>query len=912
MIAYVCAIAMVVAGLAFIPAADTKADAPDWSTIDYLADGAGSGQYTDKYKYYCEDGSAINIQKPGFADEAGIYATYPAADIQMDIDGYAVQGTGAVLYLSNFTKKVTEINVTYAGGSTKAYVYYEDGEEGPTTTVDPSAPTTEPTSANPWKSIPNGGSQWYYNNTTKQNISNVVNIQKPGWADEDGVYITVPAGISQVDVNGVTTGVAAIDGAGFVVYLSAMTKKINEVTVTQGLGTSYIQIMNTEGSDDPTEAPTEESTEAPTEETTEAPTEAPTVEPTTETPTEETTEAPTEAPTEETTEAPGDTIDTNNGWLARKADGSFEVGAGVAYDVDGISAIYAGEWDEEKYANIRVSQSSTDPYSVPINVLNSTQNDEWLTQVCYKVSNLDNSKSYKITLKAGDTLLDEKTVNGVESYQYCKGTGWVLPVGETTLTLDVQEQTKPDPPVVQDITITPNTAQIEANYNIWANWTNPEGTAYAYAYLKEVGPGYSVIAANGWDFNAETGQPRTAVDQVNHTRNNEITVEEGETYTFIVESYDAWDQQTGYGEVEITIPGLTPEEKEAKEYLGKIDTSENLALQKAPIVASNEGTATAIVDGNNGTRWQANKEIDNTYFAVDLGGVYVVDKVLVSWEASNARAYEVYLAGEDGEYGVDPVATVSGLPNNAAVYRLSKDINTSARYVKIVVTEWSQNAESYGISPYELAVFGVGEEPTTEAPTETQTEEPSTETPTETSTEAPTETSTEAPTETQTAEPTTQAPTKEPTTQAPTKEPTTEAPTAEPTTQAPTQKPTKAPATTVAPTKLPDPVPVIKYPDKAKVKKAVKKKKSAKKIKVKIKKVKGSAGYQVAVYKSKKKAKKNKKALVKKFVKKTKFTIKSKKFKKKKKLWVKVRAYVLDGSTKVFGTWSKPKKTKKK
>ncbi|HAR91809.1 MAG TPA: hypothetical protein DCR28_01735 [Eubacterium sp.] len=183
-------------------------------------------------------------------------------------------------------------------------------------------------------------------------------------------------------------------------------------------------------------------------------------------------------------------------------------------------------------------------------------------------------------------------------------------------------------------------------------------------------------------------------------------------------------------------------------------------------------------------------------------------------------------------------------------------------------------------------------EPSTEAPSESPTVEPST----------------EAPSESPTVEPSTEAPTVEPSTEAPT-EVTTQAPTQEPTTQAPTQKPTQAP--TVKPT-TPQPVPVIRIPDKAKVKKAVKKKKSAKKIKVKIKKIKGAKGYQVAVYKTKKKAKKNKKALVKKYTKKTKLTIKSKKFKKKKKLYVKVRAYTLDGTVKVFGAWSKPKKTKKK
>ena len=149
---------------------------------------------------------------------------------------------------------------------------------------------------------------------------------------------------------------------------------------------------------------------------------------------------------------------------------------------------------------------------------------------------------------------------------------------------------------------------------------------------------------------------------------------------------------------------------------------------------------------------------------------------------------------------------------------------------------------------------------------------------------------------TTTAEPTTQAPTQ-PTTETPT-----EAPTAETSSQQPSDVTTAQGETTT-----------VKAPGKAKIKKVYKKKRSAKKLKVKLKKVKGAKGYQVAVYKSKKKAKKNKKALVKKYTKKLKVTLKSKKLKKKKKLYVRARAYVLDANgIKVFGKWSAIKKGKTK
>ncbi len=97
---------------------------------------------------------------------------------------------------------------------------------------------------------------------------------------------------------------------------------------------------------------------------------------------------------------------------------------------------------------------------------------------------------------------------------------------------------------------------------------------------------------------------------------------------------------------------------------------------------------------------------------------------------------------------------------------------------------------------------------------------------------------------------------------------------------------------------------------RTKVRKATKKK-SSKKIKLSIKRIKDARGYQVAVYKTLKNAKKNKKAIYKKFVRKIRPTITSKKFKKSKKLYVKVRAYKLNGKKKVYAKkWSKIKKVR--
>ena len=157
-----------------------------------------------------------------------------------------------------------------------------------------------------------------------------------------------------------------------------------------------------------------------------------------------------------------------------------------------------------------------------------------------------------------------------------------------------------------------------------------------------------------------------------------------------------------------------------------------------------------------------------------------------------------------------------------------------------------------------------------------------------------------------------------PTTTTTTTTTTTEAPTttAEPTTLAPTDVPTVAP--TVVPTNpvVPTNKETTKAPAKKKYSKTpakatvIKAKKSAKKIRITLKKQENVSGYQVAVYKTKKNAKKNKKAIVKKYAIKLNFKIKSKKF-KRKKLFVRARAYAIYTGKIYYGAWSDVKKVKK-
>ena len=224
----------------------------DWSMYEFLVDGAGGGKYTNKYKVSAAEGlSVVNIQIPGFTQEPSIYATFPAGISDCNVS-HTIQGAGIALHISGFTAQETEVIVNYAGGSCTFWVYYADGTEGggeggeePDPTPDPE----EPEVTDKWANV-----DWVEASDNKYKVShecltNVVNVQQPGWAAEKGIYVTAPAGISSCTVNG------KIDGAGMILYLSSFTAKETEVTITHGLGSCTFWVYYADGTEDDGETP---------------------------------------------------------------------------------------------------------------------------------------------------------------------------------------------------------------------------------------------------------------------------------------------------------------------------------------------------------------------------------------------------------------------------------------------------------------------------------------------------------------------------------------------------------------------------------------------------------------------------------------------------------------------------------
>ena len=152
------------------------------------------------------------------------------------------------------TLKFSNVKVTDVTGSGEVEVTTNNQE------------TTPASGDSSWEVIGGGDANtWYYDKNSMSGISGVVNIQQPGFAKEKGIYINVPTGISSVSVNGNTEGVAAIQGAGTVVYLSALTKRINTVTINYAGGTGTVIIKNTNGTSDDTTTKAPVTTETQTE-----------------------------------------------------------------------------------------------------------------------------------------------------------------------------------------------------------------------------------------------------------------------------------------------------------------------------------------------------------------------------------------------------------------------------------------------------------------------------------------------------------------------------------------------------------------------------------------------------------------------------------------------------------------------
>lgn len=87
-----------------------------------------------------------------------------------------------------------------------------------------------------------------YNSTYKvcagEGIQEIVNIQKPGFATAPGIYVVVPAAITDCSLG---EGNFDVQGGGIVLHIDAFTEEYTDVTINYATGDGYLTVYNKNG-----------------------------------------------------------------------------------------------------------------------------------------------------------------------------------------------------------------------------------------------------------------------------------------------------------------------------------------------------------------------------------------------------------------------------------------------------------------------------------------------------------------------------------------------------------------------------------------------------------------------------------------------------------------------------------------
>ncbi|WP_260605208.1 discoidin domain-containing protein [Streptomyces sp. WAC01280] len=126
-----------------------------------------------------------------------------------------------------------------------------------------------------------------------------------------------------------------------------------------------------------------------------------------------------------------------------------------------------------------------------------------------------------------------------------------------------------------------------------------------------------------------------------------------------------------------------------------------------PVSAGKPATASSVesagfgaglaVDGDAGTRWASQEDVDPQWIRIDLGARHTLSRVKLDWEAAYGTAYRIQTS-DDGTEWTDIHATSAG---DGGVDDLT--VSGTGRYVRMYGTA---RGTPYGYSLHEFAVYG--------------------------------------------------------------------------------------------------------------------------------------------------------------------------------------------------------------
>lgn len=264
-LAIICTIAMIVTSITVYNPREVKADT-DYSklTYNYKNQGKafmkGSENTESPWKVAIDEsqskGDIVNWMTAGagnlnFYNDMFMNVTwhgnYPDATVEINSVKVEKEGNGVQVFNSaeihvNAKEWINNnaynvVKVTSKDGSQYVTFIVATGDKAVTSSEET---TTRDPSAVVWKDIANGSGYSYNDNTEVK----VENVQKPSFANEQGIYMTVPGAIESISINGVDSEKYALQGAGAVVYLSGLVKGENTINIKYAGGEATVIIKN--------------------------------------------------------------------------------------------------------------------------------------------------------------------------------------------------------------------------------------------------------------------------------------------------------------------------------------------------------------------------------------------------------------------------------------------------------------------------------------------------------------------------------------------------------------------------------------------------------------------------------------------------------------------------------------------
>lgn len=239
-LAIICTIAMIVTSITVYNPREVKADSS--ATV-------GGKQYSATVK---DGGEWTGFACQGIFDSARIHfawgidvdsntITASIGETKLKVDGKSARGMH--IPLSEVTSLEAGSYDIVINATTAASDPAEAKEISATVTLKievPEETTTRDPSVEVWKNIVGGTGYSYNDNTTVK----VVSVQQPGFASEQGIYMTVPGAIESISINGVDSEKYALQGAGAVLYLSGLVKGENTINIKYAGGEATVIIKN--------------------------------------------------------------------------------------------------------------------------------------------------------------------------------------------------------------------------------------------------------------------------------------------------------------------------------------------------------------------------------------------------------------------------------------------------------------------------------------------------------------------------------------------------------------------------------------------------------------------------------------------------------------------------------------------